>query len=120
MALNISSYDKRNDIIAFHKGFATGEKFDGNLDIGDLILDMSTKGRVRGLEIMNATEFLKDFGITEKILENLISAQFEAALKPGSILISISLKAKNMIHDIPVKIAVQLSEPITAQQPSTA
>lgn len=37
-------YDKKHDILAIHKGFLR-EKFKGNLDVGDLILDISTRNR---------------------------------------------------------------------------
>ena len=52
----IISYDKENDILVAHKGFSEGERFKGNIDIGDLVLDMSTKMRVRGIEISNASK----------------------------------------------------------------
>jgi len=55
------NYDKKNDIIALHQGFSQDEKFKCNIDAGDLILDISTKERVRGVEILNASEFLKEF-----------------------------------------------------------
>ncbi len=38
----IITYDEENDILAIHKGFNKDEKFDGCIDVGDIILDLST------------------------------------------------------------------------------
>ena len=43
-------YDKENDILSIHKGFSSDEKFKGNIDVGKLILDVSTQGKIRGIE----------------------------------------------------------------------
>jgi uncharacterized protein YuzE len=87
-------YDPKNDILFIHKGFELDEKFKGNIDAGNLILDMSTKGRIRGVEIINAKDFLKEFNITMSLLNDLSDADFEAISKPHSIMISLILKAK--------------------------
>lgn len=105
------SYDKKCDILAIHKGFTRDEKFKGNIDVGELILDISTKGRIRGLEIINATEFFKDFDIGKKILRNITSAKFNAHIKPNRIMIGIVIKAKNVKEEIPAKVAVPLRVP---------
>lgn len=107
----IISYDKENDILAIHKGFSANEKFKGNIDAGDLILDISTSGRVRGIEILNATEFLREFEIGKKVLETLSEARFNAVVKPTSIIIGITLKGKNM-QEMPAKIAVPVEVPV--------
>ena len=104
-------YDKENDILSIHKGFSRDEKFKGNIDVGELVLDVSTKGRIRGVEIMNATKFFKEFEIEKKILENIINAEFNASIKPNSIIVGLVLKAKNIKHEIPAKIAVPLETP---------
>ena len=102
----ILSYDTRNDILFIHKGFSSDEKFNGNLDIGDLILDMSTKNRIRGIEIMNACKFFKVFNITEEILENLTGVEFTAQMQQNGVIISLIFKSLN--KEIPAKIAVPL------------
>lgn len=105
------SYDKDHDILSVHKGFSDDEKFKGNIDVGELILDVSTKGRIRGIEIINATKFFKEFDIGKKILGNMTDAQFNASIKPNSIILGITIKAKNIKHEIPAKIAVPLEVP---------
>jgi len=99
-------YDKNNDILALHKGFLQDEGFKGNLDAGDLVLDISTKGRVRGVEIFNAVSFLKEFGVTGKILNTLKDASFNAVVRPASISLGIIFKSAE--REIPAKVAVPL------------
>ena len=105
------SYDRENDILVIHNGFSANEKFKGNIDAGDLILDMSTEGRVRGIEIMNATNFFKEFEIGKDLLESLSEARFNAVVKPTSIIIGIMLKGKNT-QEMPAKIAVPIEIPV--------
>ncbi len=101
-------YDKNNDILAIHKGFSADEKFKGNIDAGQLVLDVSTKGRVVGIEIMHATEFFALFTIGRDILENLEDAKFTVTINPNGIVLGISFKVRNREEEIPAKIAVPL------------
>ena len=87
----ITDYDAENDILYIHKGFEKEERFKGNIDAGDLILDMSTKGRVAGIEILNATSYLKEFDVDKELLENLKKADFEATHLRSSVTISLKL-----------------------------
>lgn len=108
--VKVLSYDKENDILFIHKGFTPDEKFRGNIDAGELVLDVSTKGRVRGIEIMNASDFLREFKINKIHLENLTDAKFNVSIRPDSIIIGILFVAKNK-EEIPAKIAVPLKSP---------
>lgn len=105
-------YDGKNDILSVHKGFSSDEKFKGNIDAGKLILDVSTRGRIKGIEVMDATKFFREFKIGRKILENITDADFTASIKPSSIILGIVLKAKHIKDKIPAKIAVPLEVPV--------
>lgn len=105
-------YDEENDILSIHKGFSSDERFKGNIDVGELVLDVSTKGRIRGIEIINATRFFKEFSIEKKTLKSLIDAQFNATVGPNSIMVGIVFKAKNVKHEITAKVAVPLEAPV--------
>ena len=105
-------YDKENDILAIHKGFTSDEKFKGNIDAGQIVLDVSTKGRIRGIEIMNATEFFESCNIEKEVLENIEDAKFNVSVNPNGIILGIGLKAKNRKEEIPATIAVPLEVPI--------
>lgn len=100
------SYDKENDLLFIHKGLHENEKFKTNIDIGDLILDLSTKKRIVGIEIINASEFLKEFGVGRAVMENMEDAKFDATIKPTSITIGLMFKTKE--KQIPAKIAVPI------------
>jgi len=65
------NYDKQNDMFAVHNGFFQDEEFETNIEIGDLILDVSTKNRIVGIEILDASEYLKGFLKTNNIKELL-------------------------------------------------
>ncbi|MBW2990382.1 DUF2283 domain-containing protein [Candidatus Woesearchaeota archaeon] len=105
MNKKIISYDKENDILFIHKGFSNDEKFKGNIDAGNLVLDISTKGRVKGIEILNASLFLKEFDIRKKALEDLKDADFNASTKPDNIMISLLLKAKQTQKTMKIAVA---------------
>ena len=104
-------YDKKNDILSVHKGFSGNEKFKGNIDIGDIVLDVSTQGRIRGIEIMNASKFIKDFA-AEGVLSDIVDAEFRAVIRPSSILVKLFLEFKNVEGRIPAQIAVPLEAPV--------
>jgi uncharacterized protein YuzE len=87
-------YDKEYDILFLHKGFAKDEKFGTNIDIGDFILDVSTKKRIVGIEIHDASKFFKDFNIEKSVLNNIVDANFHAQTRVNAIMISMTLKAK--------------------------
>ena len=95
------NYDKDNDILAIHKGFSNGEKFKGNMDVGELILDVSNKGRIRGIEVLDASKYL---GIKRNILSTVTKGEFNISQNVDRVLIGINLKCKEGI--IPAKIAV--------------
>ena len=104
--IKTTEYDKELDIFTIHKGFSSDEKFKGNIDIGDLILDVSTKGRIRGIETLNVSTFLKDLKIKQEVLQNIKGADFNASVSPNNMVISIFLKAGE--KEIPARIAVPL------------
>ena len=100
------SYDKEFDILFIHQGFADGEDFLTNIDAGDVVFDVSTKGRIRGLELTNATSFLKRFNITAKTLGDIADADLTASFKKDSITAGLLLKLKDSKKKIPAKIIV--------------
>jgi uncharacterized protein YuzE len=103
------SYDKINDILIIHKGFSEDERFKGNIEAGDLILDVSSRGRIRGIEINNTAMFLRNF--TSAQLESIEKADFNSAINPSGININILFKFENNT-EVPAKIAVPLESPI--------
>ena len=107
----IVAYDTHNDILMIHNGFSGDERFKGNIDAGELILDVSTQGRIRGIEVINATAFFKDFAITPVVLENLLDADFTATMTPQRILLGFVFKSKTSMMEIPATVVVPLEVP---------
>lgn len=106
-------YDKKNDILSIHKGFDKDEHFKGNVDRGDLVLDLSTKGSVKGIEIINASKFLGPFNIQEEMLHHLTDADFTTEIKNESILLTITLRVAKE-DAIPAKILIPLEPLVVA------
>lgn len=100
------------------KSLSDGEKFSRCIEIGDLILDLSTKRKIRGIEIMNASDYLQGFfklaGADKKILENLVKAKFRATAKGNSLMLVLALIAmvRERKEEIPATIAVPMSKPL--------
>ena len=105
----VVSYDKENDILFIHKGFSKDEAFKGNIDAGDLVLDMSTKGRIRGVELINASDFLKIFNIKKSMLNNLVDVSFTSKVTPEAIIIGLFITAKKSEEVPPAKMVVPLT-----------
>lgn len=108
MTQKLVYYDKENDIFVVHKGFSSDEKFKGNIEAGQLILDISTKERVVGIEIMRATAFFKLCNIHQKVIEELEDARFIITMKPNGFILKLGLKTKQHLEEIPATIAVPL------------
>ncbi|MBW2969727.1 DUF2283 domain-containing protein [Candidatus Woesearchaeota archaeon] len=100
------SYDLENDIFQVNLGFAVDEKFKGNIVVGNVVLDLSTKDRVRGLELFDASVFLKDFGIDD--LTKVKDVEMQASMRGDAVMLHLVLKCQN--KEIPVRIAVALEQ----------
>ncbi len=105
----IITYDSEHDTLFMHKGYKSDEKFKGNIDIGDFILDISTKGLIKGIEILNASEHLQQFGITKKMLETIKDGKFIATGSKSGIMIAIKFNTQN--KEIPASFAVPIENP---------
>jgi uncharacterized protein YuzE len=111
------SYDRENDILVAHKGFEEGEKFKGNVEVGDLVLDISTRSRVRGIEIMNASSYLMEFikpASSHSVLENIKDVRFSTSIRGSGITLAITIIAiagKKEL-EIPAKIAIPMEVPV--------
>lgn len=97
-------YDLENDsLFAYKKA-----KIKGSIDIGYFIIDISTQGKVVGIEIMNVSEVLKNLGIsnTKEFLNNIKKTGFRAVYQHDSIIIYfiISSKSKEVSSSVAIPI----------------
>ncbi len=90
------NYDKNEDVLLVHEGFKPDETFKGNIDLGDIILDLSTNGRVVGIEIMNASEFFNELGFNKELLSNITDAKIKATITKGSLIVFLELNSNNV------------------------
>lgn len=105
-------FDADLDIFTIQEGFAPDESFTGNAVLGDIILDVSTLGAVRGIEILNATEFFKDFGVSRRVLGRLSDARFTATVRPDSLLLSVFVTSDLSGGELPAKVHIPLVEAV--------
>ena len=92
-------YDRKNDILSLHNGFSKNEKFNTNIEVGNIIVDLSNKNKVIGVEIMDATDV---FTFSE--LENFSCMDFEASINGNWINIKIIMnKLSEKTISIPIK-----------------
>ena len=78
-------YSEKSDILNVRK---LGEKTAGSAELGDFSLDFDQNGNVVGLEIMNASEFFLDVGIT--CLSEIKTA--ELLIKPRGNILTVAVK----------------------------
>ncbi len=90
------SYDAENDVLLVHNGFSKNETFKGNLDAGQIILDISSALKVRGIEVWDASKFFEQFGIRKAHLKSIKSARFSAAIRPSGVTAFLILKISNI------------------------
>ncbi len=86
-------YDQEGDILFVHKGYTKNDPFAGNVDSGDVILDISKYGKVRGIEILNASNFLKDLDVDDckQILDHVKDITFESKIVRGTLMLIIKV-----------------------------
>lgn len=87
------AYDNITDSILIF-GRKANEKIKGSAKIGNLILDITTEGKIVGMEIRKATEFFNTIGV-EKSPEEINTANLSVEYKSDGLVIFLQLKFKN-------------------------
>lgn len=67
-------YNKTDDVLSIEKK-RKDAKIKASIDIGDVILDVNTKGNITGIEFLNAS---KNIGTTKDTLSKIEKIQFSA------------------------------------------
>lgn len=82
-------YDPENDSLFIYKK----SKIKGSVDVGDIIIDMSVDGKVKGIELLNASSLLRNIGVKapKSMLKNIKSVKVWAVYKPDSIMVYYSI-----------------------------
>lgn len=77
-------YSEKSDILNIHK---TGKKTEGSAELGDFTVDFDNEGNVVGIEILNASEFFDQSGISKEQLQHLKAAQLAIVQKKSYMLV---------------------------------
>ena len=96
-------YDKESDDLFLY----AKEKSKGSVEIGDLILDFDRKGKLVGIEMLNATKFLSDCvadkdAVSKELLSNLVKCEVEVKQKNNFLFIKIFLIGKKITIPCPI------------------
>ena len=76
------SYNEEDDVISIYKE----GKVKGNIMIGGFVFDISYKGEIIGIEVLNATKNLEMFGITKDMLKNVKTARLIIKRQPEGVI----------------------------------
>ncbi|GEM_PF-6929900 len=97
-------YDDRFDDLFIISSGERG-KYRGSIEVGQFLVDMSKDGKVRGIEIFDASEYLKKLGYknAKEILMNIKSVSLETDYKDKNAMIYFKINSvENVSLGIPV------------------
>jgi len=80
-------YDFDNDVFS---ALPAKREYDSSLQIGNLIFDLDSNGKVNGIEILNASSI---FGIPKVFLNSIVSGKIEIEVNKRIIKVRISIKS---------------------------
>ncbi len=85
-------YDESNDLFYVYK---KDTQVYSNVMIGDFHLEFSKERELIGIEIANASELLKEFGIKKETLEDIDKVELRVVVSNNSFLVFVGIKGKN-------------------------
>ena len=112
MKENMLDYDKENDILFIHR---KDIKTKGSVEVmgGDIVIDFSKDKEVVGIEIMNASELLKAFDITEDMLSKAFAGDIRVAQQRNVLFLTIVLKMPKNVEKEAILTVPSLSSRIS-------
>lgn len=96
--------DVADSILVFAK--KPDEQVKGSATVANLVLDFTKDGKVVGLEIRKATEFLNTLGI-EKTPSDIRSASLEVQYRGDGFVIFVKLKFEDSEQKVPIFISAE-------------
>ncbi len=95
-------YDETTDSL-FISNKKKGEKIQGSAEIGNIIIDFTTQGKVANIEFFGISDYLKMAGFNPSaILNNLREVKLNIYQQKGAILIFAQLTTPNVKKIIPL------------------
>ncbi len=85
-------YDNLNDLLYVYR---KESKVFSNVVIGEFHLEFNKHGELVGLEILKASDILSEYGIAQKLLENLNKVELRVVTNNNSLIVFLILNALN-------------------------
>lgn len=91
------SYDKKNDDLFL---FSPTSKSKGSVELGELILDFNSKKELVGIQIMKASNFIKDLveemdsSVIKQLLNGLQECRVDIKVKNNLLIVRVYLMSK--------------------------
>lgn len=95
------AYDDVGDSLIISRKLPN-EKVKQNFMFDDLVFSLTNSGRIVGLEVNRATNFLKESGINPSILGNINGASLNIVEKREMVLVNFVLNSKDVEQVVPV------------------
>ena len=86
------SYDAANDLLYAYRKSA---KVHSNVVIGEFHVELTKNGEVIGMEILNASELLREYGISSEMLRNIDQVDLRVVTHGHSTLVVLIIHALN-------------------------
>lgn len=97
-------YDERVDSLYISRK-KSGEEVAGSVEIANISIDITSEGRIVGIEINEISEFLKDLNVDTNILKGIESAGFSVLPKRNGVLyFLIEMKNPEIYRKIPLPV----------------
>ena len=97
-------YDGRADTLYISRK-KSGEKVAGSIEIANILIDITSEGRIVGIEINEVSEFLKNLNIDTNILNGIETASFSVFPKRNGVLyFFIEIKNPELHRKIPLPV----------------
>jgi len=86
------NYDNLNNLLYVYK---KNSSVYSNVIIGDFHLEFDKNGELAGVEILNASDILKEYDIPKKILENIEKVNLKVVTSNNSLLVFLIIHSMN-------------------------
>lgn len=104
----IIDYDPENDTLFIHQEYRKGETFKFNIDLDDVVLDVGTSGKIRGIEFLNASKLLSPLGLTSEDLKAIDGASIVSQRRANTILLKFKLIVSSRSKEVEAPLYVPL------------
>jgi len=96
-----SYYDAENDLFYAHK---ENTKVFSNIMLGDFHIEYDREGNIVGIEVLNATDVLKEYGVSKEMLKQMQDVQIKVIEKQSTILVWLIIVGKGKEQGIPITV----------------